>query len=133
MTTPYESMDEIMKLVLSCATDHVPKDGARFADGLGPISYKSVFETLWMRQGLDRRSRSLVTLGILLALRAHDEFKIHTLIANKNGVSVEEIEEILYHATAYAGFPAVNLATRAAAEALGSAGLLEERRGPAEG
>lgn len=126
MSKPYESVEEIVDIVMSSAAKVAPNAVlGSFAKELGPISYSTVFETLWMRQGLDRRSRSLVTLGILLALRAFEEFKIHTVIAVKNGVTVAEIEEILYHATAYAGFPAVNLAKDAAAEALRQAGVLD--------
>ena len=89
--------------------------GDGFADELGELSVDHVFGALWTRPGLDRRSRSLVTLGALIALRATDELKIHFQIALRNGLTVEEIEEVVYHMTGYAGFPAA-----AAARNIGS-------------
>ncbi len=89
--------------------------GGGFADELGELSVDHVFGALWTRPGLDRRSRSLVTLGALIALRANDELKIHFQIALRNGLTVEEIEEVIYHMTGYAGFPAA-----AAARNIGS-------------
>src|ERR1700747_1540234 len=76
------------------------------ADELGDLSLDHVFGALWTRPGLDRRSRSLVTLGALIALRASDELKIHFGIAQRNGLRLEEIEEVIYHMTGYAGYPA---------------------------
>jgi 4-carboxymuconolactone decarboxylase len=58
-------------------------------------------------------------------LQAHQEFKVHILIALKNGLSVQELEEVVYHATGYAGFPAANGARVAATEALRMEGLLD--------
>src|SRR5271163_1182185 len=75
------------------------------------------FGQLWRRLGLDRRGRSLVTIGILIALGATNELKFHVLAAVKNGCTVKEIEEALYHSIAYAGFPRATQATEAATEA----------------
>jgi 4-carboxymuconolactone decarboxylase len=63
----------------------------------------------------------LVTLGALIALRAGDELRIHFQIALRNGLSVEEIEEVIYHMTGYAGYPAAATARNLASEVLGSA------------
>ena len=90
-------------------------DGVTTLRGGGDLSVDHVFGALWTRPGLDRRSRSLVTLGALIALRANDELKIHFQIALRNGLTVEEIEEVVYHMTGYAGFPAA-----AAARSIGS-------------
>ena len=81
------------------------RDGG-VADELGDLSLDHVFAALWARPGLDRRSRSLVTLGALIALRASDELKIHFQIALNNGLTLEEIEEVIYHMSGYAGYPA---------------------------
>jgi 4-carboxymuconolactone decarboxylase len=77
-----------------------------------------VFGSLWTRPGLDRRSRSLVTLGALIALRASGELKAHFPIAVRNGLSIEEIEEVIYHMTGYAGYPAAASARAVAREVL---------------
>jgi 4-carboxymuconolactone decarboxylase len=93
------------------------RDGG-FADELGDLSLDHVFAALWSRPGLDRRSRSLVTLGALIALRATDELKIHLQIARHNGLSLKEIEEVIYHMTGYAGYPAAMNARKVAREVL---------------
>jgi 4-carboxymuconolactone decarboxylase len=90
-----------------------------FGDELLEIGLDNVFGRLWTRDGLDRRSRSLVTLGILIALRATDELKFHVQIALRNGLTEDEIAEVIYHASGYAGFPAANTARAVAHEALG--------------
>ncbi len=74
---------------------------------------------VWTRDGLDRRTRSLVTLGMLVALRAPQELKGHLRGALRNGATLEEIRETLLHAAAYAGTPAAVEAFRAAREVLG--------------
>jgi 4-carboxymuconolactone decarboxylase len=96
----------------------------KFGMQRGPLAVEFVFGQLWARTGLDRRSRSLVTLGILIALGQLDELKIHVVAAIRNGCSTQEIEEALLHSTAYAGFPRASQATAAAAEALRAQGLI---------
>ena len=93
------------------------RDGG-FADDLGDLSLDHVFGALWTRPGLDRRSRSLVTLGALIALRASDELKFHFQIALRNGLTIEEIEEVIYHMAGYAGYPAAATARNVASEVL---------------
>src|ERR1700678_708995 len=93
------------------------RDGS-FADELGELSIDHVFGALWTRPGLDRRSRSLVTLGALIALRAGEELKFHFPIALRNGLTAEELEEVVYHLTGYVGFPAATLARNVGREVL---------------
>lgn len=92
--------------------------GQQSPDSIAPelsnLSLEYAFGTLWSREGLDRRSRSLVTLGILIALRASKELSFHFPIAMTNGLSKEEIDKVIYHATAYAGFPAASEAANVA-------------------
>ncbi len=76
------------------------------AGELGDMTLQHVFGALWTRPGLDRRSRSLVTLGALIALRATEELRYHFPIALRNGVTREEIDEVIYHLAGYAGYPA---------------------------
>jgi len=91
------------------------RDG-KFGDELMEIGIDNVFGRLWGRDGLSRRDRSLVTLGILIALRATDELSIHFRIARTNGLTDDEIAEVIYHASGYAGFPAANTARKIARE-----------------
>jgi 4-carboxymuconolactone decarboxylase len=93
------------------------RDGS-FGDEMFEIVVDNVFGRLWARDGLSRRDRSLVTLGILIALRATDELELHVQIARNNGLTEAEIAEVIYHATGYAGFPAANAALRVASEVL---------------
>ena len=72
----------------------------------------------WTREGLDRKTRSLLTLALLTALGKGTELKGHTRGALRNGCTVEEIRETLIHATIYCGIPAGVDAFRNAREAL---------------
>ena len=92
--------------------------GGGFAPELMEIGIENVFGRLWTRDGLSRRDRSLVTLGILIALRATEELKAHFRIARQNGLTDEELAEVIYHASGYAGFPAAATAKNIAVEAL---------------
>jgi 4-carboxymuconolactone decarboxylase len=97
----------------------VPDDNLRdgkFGDELLEIGIDNVFGRLWARDELSRRDRSLVTLGILISLRATDELKFHVQFARNNGLTEDEIAEVIYHASGYAGFPAANTACKIARE-----------------
>ncbi|MGE0484383.1 MAG: 4-carboxymuconolactone decarboxylase [Gammaproteobacteria bacterium] len=63
---------------------------------------------IWQREGLDRRTRSFITLAMLLALGRDDEFSLHVRGALNNGLTQDEIREILMHAAIYCGVPAAN-------------------------
>jgi len=69
-----------------------------------------VWGEVWSRPGLDRRTRSCVTLGVLVALRCEEELALHVRAALRNGLTPEEIREVLLHTTVYAGVPAANTA-----------------------
>lgn len=72
---------------------------------------------LWGREGLDRRTRSAVTIAMLAALGRRDELVLHVAGGVRSGLDRDEIAEILLHAAAYCGIPAANAAFAAAAEA----------------
>ena len=78
----------------------------------------------WARPGLDRKTRSMLNLGILTALGRPDELSIYVKGALATGVSVDEIKEVLIHATVYCGTPAGRQAFRAAHAALLAEGAL---------
>jgi 4-carboxymuconolactone decarboxylase len=81
----------------------------------------------WTRPGLDRRSRSMLNLAMLTALNRPAEIKLHVKGALKNGLTADEIKEILLHATVYCGIPAGLDAFKAAHEVLKAEGALESR------
>lgn len=65
---------------------------------------------IWDRPGLDRRSRSVATLAALVALKAENEIGMHVRAALGNGLTVDEIKEVILHTAIYAGLPAANAA-----------------------
>jgi 4-carboxymuconolactone decarboxylase len=70
------------------------------------------------------RTRSLITVAMLIALRAHSELEIHAPAAIRNGATVAELEEVIYQSAGYAGFPAAASARDVVREALQEAGML---------
>ena len=77
---------------------------------------------IWTRPGLDRRSRSLVTLTALVAHGHHEELAMHLRAARRNGVTIGEIKEVLLQTAVYCGVPAANTAFRIAQQVLGDGG-----------
>lgn len=78
---------------------------------------------IWTRPGLDRRSRSLITLTAMVARGHHEEFAMHVRAALRNGLTVEEIKELLLQAAIYCGVPDANTAFRIAQGVLAEEGL----------
>ena len=74
---------------------------------------------VWTRDGLDRRTRSCITLAVLTALGREHELALHVRAARTNGLTPEEIGEVLLHTAVYAGVPAANRAFAIAQEVLG--------------
>lgn len=81
---------------------------------------------VWSRPGLDRRTRSAATLALLVASGRYDELSFHIAAARRNGLSAEEIREVVLHCAIYAGLPVVRGALPVVHEAL-------ERTRPADG
>lgn len=71
---------------------------------------------IWARPGLPRHTRSLLTLAMMVALNRPDEFRLHIRAAANNGVSRDEIKEVLLQTAIYCGLPAANSAFHMAAE-----------------
>ena len=79
---------------------------------------------IWSRPGLDRRTRSAITLTVLAALGHEGEFAMHVRAALRNGLTVDEIREVLLQVGLYAGVPVSNRAFALASEVLREEGLL---------
>jgi 4-carboxymuconolactone decarboxylase len=77
---------------------------------------RNAWGDVWQREGLDRKTRSLVTVAMLTALGKQHELKGHVRGALNNGATVTEIQEVLLHASIYCGVPAAVDAFRSAAE-----------------
>jgi 4-carboxymuconolactone decarboxylase len=73
---------------------------------------------IWTRPGLDRRTRSCITVAMLVALNRSDELALHIRAARTNGVTVDELKEILLQSAIYCGVPAANTAFGVAAKVL---------------
>jgi len=87
---------------------------ADFQDFITRVAWGDV----WTREGLDRRTRSAITLAVLTALGREGELELHLRGARNNGLSDEEIAEVLLHTAVYAGVPAANAAFGVARRAL---------------
>jgi 4-carboxymuconolactone decarboxylase len=79
----------------------------------------------WNRPGLDKKTRSMLNLAMLTALNRAPEIKLHTRGAINNGVTVDEIKEVLLHATVYCGIPAGLDAFKSANEVLKEMGQVK--------
>ena len=90
---------------------------------------RSAWGDVWSRPGLDRRTRSIVTLTALTAIRAENEIAMHVRGAINNGLTPAEITEILLHTAIYAGVPAANAAFAIAQRTLAELGLAEAEPG----
>ncbi|WP_458319868.1 4-carboxymuconolactone decarboxylase [Mycolicibacterium brisbanense] len=77
---------------------------------------------IWTRPGLDRRSRSLITLTAMVARAHHDELAMHVRAARRNGVTVAEIKELLLQTAIYCSVPDANTAFRIASHVLAEDG-----------
>ena len=89
-----------------------------FSAPLQEFVTRNAWGTVWNREGLDLKTRSMITLSMLTALGRSHEIKGHVRGALNNGVSKEEIREVLLHATVYCGVPLAIDAFRAAQEVL---------------
>ncbi|KAF2414867.1 4-carboxymuconolactone decarboxylase [Microbacterium sp. B35-04] len=85
---------------------------ADFQDFITRVAWGDV----WSRPGLDRRSRSVAVLTALIALGHHEELAMHLRAALRNGLTVDEIKEVILQAGLYCGVPAANTAFRIASE-----------------
>jgi 4-carboxymuconolactone decarboxylase len=111
---------EVRREVLGA--EHVERSMAEASDFGRPIQdlvTEYCWGAVWARPGLDRRTRSLINLGMLTALNRRHELRVHVRGAINNGVTRDEILETLLQAAIYCGVPAGMDAFRAAEEVLG--------------
>lgn len=85
---------------------------------------RNAWGDIWSRSGLDRKSRSVAVLTAMIALGHHDEFAMHVAAARRNGLTVEEIKEVILQAGLYCGVPAANVAFKLAQKVLEDLGEL---------
>lgn len=94
-----------------------------FGAPIAKLAADFAFGSVWARDGLERKQRSLVVIGILIAQRQSQELKNHIRIGLTNGLTAREIQEATIQAIPYVGFPAVASAISAIVEVLRERGL----------
>lgn len=104
------------------ATMRAAAEADTFASDITRMALGFAFADAWSREGLDRKSKSLVVVAALIALRQEKELKNHVKIGVANGLSMAEFEAVLVQLTPYVGFPCIASATTAVIEALREAG-----------
>jgi 4-carboxymuconolactone decarboxylase len=115
-----ERFDNGMKVRRAVLGDaHVDRSLAKRNDFNGEFQdliTRYAWGEIWTRPGLPRHTRSLLTLGLMVALNRADEFKLHVRAAFNNGVTKDEIKEVILQCAIYAGVPAANTAFHLAEE-----------------
>ncbi|HVC80532.1 MAG TPA: 4-carboxymuconolactone decarboxylase [Chloroflexota bacterium] len=97
------------------------KNTSAFTEDFQDLITRYAWGEIWSRPGLSRHTRSLLTLAMTVAGNHQEEFRLHVGAAANNGVTMDEIKEVLLQCAIYCGVPAANSAFRAAAEVLAEA------------
>jgi 4-carboxymuconolactone decarboxylase len=119
MAKLYERGMDVRSAVLGKA--HVERAKSRitpFTEDFQTFITEYAWGSIWTRPGLDRRARSMLTIGMLAALGKTDELRLHIRATANTGVTRDEIKEILMQVAVYAGVPAANSAFHHAQEVL---------------
>jgi 4-carboxymuconolactone decarboxylase len=115
----YERGLEVRREVLG--DEHVDAAAAKTTDftaDFQDLITRYAWGEIWTRPGLDRRTRSCMTLIALVALNRMDELRMHVRAARRNGLTREEIKEVLLHSAIYCGVPAAHAAFTVAQQVL---------------
>jgi 4-carboxymuconolactone decarboxylase len=108
---------KVRRAVLGDAhVDRSLEDRSDFNEEFQELITRYAWGEIWSRPGLPRKTRSLITLGLMVALNRGDEFRMHVRAALNNGVTRDEIKEVLLQTAIYCGVPAANSAFHIAAE-----------------
>ncbi|GAA4530554.1 4-carboxymuconolactone decarboxylase [Amycolatopsis samaneae] len=123
MSERHETGMKVRREVLG--DEHVDRAVANTTEFTRPFQdyiTEGAWGTVWSRDGLDRRTRSAVTLATLTALHCHEELAMHVRAAVRNGLTAAEIGEVLLHTAVYTGAPAANAAFAIAQRTLAELG-----------
>jgi 4-carboxymuconolactone decarboxylase len=94
------------------------KNRSEFNEVFQDLVMRYAWGEIWNRPGLPRQTRSMITLAMMVALNRGEEFRMHVRAAVRNGVTRDEIKEVLLQTAIYCGVPAANSAFHAAEEVL---------------
>ncbi|MDZ4718932.1 MAG: 4-carboxymuconolactone decarboxylase [Roseiflexaceae bacterium] len=107
----YDAGMRVRRAVLGDAhVDRAEANTSAFDAPFQRLITEMAWGTLWASDGIDRRTRSLITIAILAALGRHDELALHLRATQQTGATPEQIREALMHVAIYAGVPAANSA-----------------------
>lgn len=108
---------KVRRAVLGNAhVDRAETRKSSFTEPFQDLITRYAWGEIWARPGLSRKTRSLITIGMMVALNRVEELRLHLRAAVNNGVTQQEIQEALLHAAIYCGVPAANSAFHAAEE-----------------
>jgi 4-carboxymuconolactone decarboxylase len=119
VSDPHDRGMEVRREVLG--DEHVDDATARtteFTEDFQDLITRYAWGEIWTRPGLDRRTRSAITLTALIALGHFDELRLHVRAALRNGLEEDELKEVLLQSAIYCGVPAANRAFAVAQEVL---------------
>jgi len=107
----YEAGMQVRRAVLGDAhVDRAQANRTPFTGDFQDLITRYAWGEIWTRPGLPRHTRSLMTIGMMIALNREEELKLHLRAASNNGVTRDEIREALLQAAIYCGVPAANSA-----------------------
>ena len=119
----YEAGLSVRREVLGDAhVDRALEGATEFTEPFQEFITRFAWGGVWTRPGLDRETRSAVTLAVLTALGRENEIALHVRAARRNGLSEAQIAEVLLHTAVYAGVPAANAAFAIAQQTLDESG-----------
>jgi 4-carboxymuconolactone decarboxylase len=104
--------------------DRAVKGTTAFSEDFQDLITRYAWGEIWTRPGLDRRMRSAITITALVARGHYDELALHVRAALRNGLTPDEIAEVLLHSAIYCGVPAANSAFAVAQRVLREEGRL---------
>src|SRR5204862_6634855 len=107
--------------------DRAAASAGAFGEPFQDLITRYAWGAVWSRPGIDRRMRSAITLTALVTLRAENELGMHVRAALRNGLTADEIGEVLLHSAIYAGVPAANAAFAIAGQVLREEGAITDQ------
>ena len=113
----YDAGMKVRRAVLGDAhVDRSLQRRTKFNEEFQDLITRYAWGEIWTRENIPRRERSLIVLALMIALNRADEFKMHVRAAFNNGLTKDDIKEVILQCAIYAGVPAANSAFHQAEE-----------------
>lgn len=130
MSSRYETGNRTRRAVLGNAhVDRSEKNRTAFDADFITLITESAWGSVWSRETISKRERSMITLAILASLGHHEEFILHLKATRNTGATMEDIQDVLLHVAIYAGVPAANTAFRIAKQVYAEMAAAEKAGG----